>query len=296
MMSWTEYLEEKYAPKTVKEYQREVRVYLGWVGGQTRALGADYATIIGYVAYLRKHYECLASPTRKLAAVKAYYRYLLCSGQRSDHPAANLSLRSTQPRRGAIQLQNLLNAEELRSLLDAPSSYYGIMAGRAVPIIGLLVHQALCPREIVGLRVTSVDLKAGTVSVPESTRTAGRTLPLAGSQVMALHHYLTVERLKSLRPERPTDRLFLTLKGGEEQKQGVDKIVRKLRPVLDGKAATPVLIRQSVIAGKLSRGEGLRQVQVFAGHKKVSTTERYRETNLEELRRAVERYHPLATQ
>ena len=28
----------------------------------------------------------------------------------------------------------------------------------------------------------------------------------------------------------------------------------------------------------------------------VSTTELYRETNLEELRRAVDRFHPLATQ
>ena len=75
--------------------------------------------------------------------------------------------------------------------------------------------------------------------------------------------------------------------------EGVGYLVEQLRPLVPGKRLTATVIRQSVIALKLKNGEGLRQVQVFAGHKWVSTTEGYRETNLEELRTALAQYHPL---
>jgi integrase/recombinase XerD len=37
----------------------------------------------------------------------------------------------------------------------------------------------------------------------------------------------------------------------------------------------------------------MRVVQVFARHKKISSTEKYRQSGLDELQKAIERYHPL---
>lgn len=93
-----------------------------------------------------------------------------------------------------------------------------------------------------------------------------------------------------------TEALILTSRGTPERGEGIHYLVETLRPLVPSKRLTPTVIRQSVIAIKLKAGEGLRQVQVFAGHKKVSTTELYRETNLEELRRAVDRFHPLSNE
>jgi len=50
-------------------------------------------------------------------------------------------------------------------------------------------------------------------------------------------------------------------------------------------------IRQSVITGWLKEKD-LRTVQYMAGHRYVSSTERYRESNLEELKEALLKYHP----
>jgi len=58
-------------------------------------------------------------------------------------------------------------------------------------------------------------------------------------------------------------------------------------------------IRQSLIANLLKpvsaggHGKGLREVQYFARHRKISNTERYRQTGLEELKTAIMKYHPL---
>jgi integrase/recombinase XerD len=51
-------------------------------------------------------------------------------------------------------------------------------------------------------------------------------------------------------------------------------------------------IRASVITNWLQH-YNLREVQYMAGHKFVSSTERYRTDNLEDLQKELEKYHPL---
>jgi site-specific recombinase XerD len=290
-MSWPEFLEQNYTPKTAAAYAFEVRHYLAWVGGDEAALTADYSKLIGYLATLRKRYDKPATLQRIMCSVKAYYRYLLESGQRSDHPAINLRLRDGA--RSQVQTQDLLSKEELALLLRPRPERYPLLTNRNAVIIGLLVHQALTVREIGLLQVLHLDLSTATVKVPATNRTFGRTLKLAAPQVMQLHAYLTEDRPRL--SKAVTNQLILTSRGTAERGEGVHYLVETLRPLLPGRRLTPTTIRQSVIALKLKEGGGLRQVQVFAGHKWVSTTEGYKENNLAELRQAVERFHPLAT-
>ncbi|MDF1573072.1 MAG: hypothetical protein P1P82_15795 [Bacteroidales bacterium] len=51
-------------------------------------------------------------------------------------------------------------------------------------------------------------------------------------------------------------------------------------------------IRSSVITHWLKH-YNLRQVQYMAGHKYVSSTERYQQNNLDKLQGQLEKYHPL---
>ena len=262
---------------------------MSWVGGEERALTADYARLVGYVAVLRKRYDRPATLGRILCSIKAYYRYLSESGQRADHPASGLRLRDgARPR---VQPQDLMSSGELALLLRPRPERYPLLAHRNAVIIGLLVYQALTVREIATLRCHHLDLTAATVTVPATRQTSGRTLPLAAPQAMQLIAYLNEDRPLLLRDE--TDRLILTSRGTPERGDGIRYLVETLRPLLPHKRLTPTTIRQSVIAQKLKEGKGLRQVQVFAGHKWISTTEGYRENNLAELRLAVERFHPL---
>jgi site-specific recombinase XerD len=289
-MSWPEFLEQNYTPKTAAAYAFEVRHYLAWVGGDEAALTADYSKLIGYLATLRKRYDKPATLQRIMCSVKAYYRYLLESGQRTDHPAINLRLRDGA--RPQVQTQDLLSKEELALLLRPRPERYPLLTLRNAVIIGLLVYQALAVRELSLLEVGHVDLPSATVRVPTTTQTLGRTLQLAAPQVMKLYAYLTEDRPQLLKAA--TNRLILTSRGTAERGEGVHYLVETLRPLLPGKRLTPTTIRQSVIAGRLKSGQGLRQVQAFVGHKKISATERYRENNLEALRLAVEKFHPLS--
>ena len=290
-MTWPEYLAAKYTASTATAYAFEVDHYLSWVGGEAGALEADYSRIVGYLAGLRDRYDKPATLRRIVSAVKAYHRYLLESSQRSDHPAAGLRLRDGR-RRGGVQVPGSVDGRRVGGgCWSHGRSGYEILAGRNAVIIGLLVHQALTVREVSLLKVGDIDLVAGRVDVAATWRTTGRKLALATAQVMQLHTYLTEQRPQLLKLE--TDRLVLTSRGTEESGEGIHYLVETLRPVVKGKRLTPTVIRQSVIALRLKKGEGLRQVQTFAGHKWVSTTEGYRENNLRELKAAVARCHPL---
>ena len=55
----------------------------------------------------------------------------------------------------------------------------------------------------------------------------------------------------------------------------------------------PIKIRQSVIANLLKKENDTRIVQVFAGHKRASTTILYKQTELEILQNAINLYHPI---
>jgi len=56
---------------------------------------------------------------------------------------------------------------------------------------------------------------------------------------------------------------------------------------------SPLKIRQSVIANLLKENKGLRIVQEFAGHRRCSSTEAYKQTGLEELKQVIDKIHPL---
>ena len=66
------------------------------------------------------------------------------------------------------------------------------------------------------------------------------------------------------------------------------KAIQKTNPEI----LNPKQIRASVITYWL-KNYNLRQVQYFAGHKYVSSTERYQLNNLENLKNQLDKYHPL---
>lgn len=108
---------------------------------------------------------------------------------------------------------------------------------------------------------------------------------------MLFYEYIHKVRPELLKTE--TDRLVVTLRGTPESGEGINYLVETFKPLFPDRNLNPRTIRQSVITNLLKEGKDLRVVQVFAGHKKISTTEKYRQSGLEELQAAIEKHHPL---
>lgn len=279
-MSFEAWLGSRYAAATAREYRRLVGRWLAAVGAVHAATAGynDVASWLGAVRHTHTVEVCLH-------ALRAYYRYLIERGLRADDPTSALHLRRSGCRR--VPLPHLLPARELR-LLRAGSRE---LSPREGVIMDFLSYSALLSREIASLEVRDVDLSRGTLCVAAGRRTAGRTILLAGQQVLQLRAYLRESR--PLLNTGGLDALVITRQGNGERADNIAALVRRLRWLLPERCLTPLLIRQSVIAMMLAAGRDVRAVQLFAGHRHPGSTERYRFTGLEELKAAVKKHHPL---
>lgn len=281
------YLQEKYAEQTIKVYLFDINRYLLYMGKE-RAENATCQDVLEYLAYLRAHYDNPFTINRILYAVKAWYFYLLVTGKRRDHPCRNLKLKDT----GSvdIQLQDLFSQVEMQRLMQRRERF-PLATLRNRVLISLLIYQGLRLVEITRLRMQDIDLESGSVFVRSTARGMARTLTLQPRQVMLFYQYINTVRPALLKSD--TDRLIITLRGTAEKGEGITYLVETFRHLFPDRLLNPRTLRQSVIANLLSDGKDLRVVQVFAGHKKISSTERYRQSGLKELQAAIEKHHPL---
>jgi integrase/recombinase XerD len=255
---------------------------------EEKATVATYRDIMQYVDYLRKQYQNPRTINRMLYGVKAWYQWLWQTGQRADHPCRYITLKDAKTQ--DIQLQDLFTSSELEQLMERKERYESVRIRNQVAI-SLLIYQGLRLTEVEQLRIQDIDLEAGTIYTRGMAKTLPRTLKMKTKQVMLFYKYI-----HKIRPEiisENTDHLILNIRGKAMSADSINYLIETFKNYFPDRNLNAKTIRQSVIANLLKEGKDLRVVQVFAGHKNPSSTEKYRQTGLEELKAAVLKHHPL---
>jgi len=292
----THLLKEHTAP-TTKIYLRDIRIYLDYMT-EEKAATATYKDIMQYVDYLRKQYQNPRTINRMLYGVKAWYHWLIHTEKRNDHPCRYLTLKDAKEHE--IQLQDLFTSLELAQLMERKERYESARVRNKVAV-SILIYQALRLTEVEQLKVQDIDLEAGTIYTKGMAKSLPRTLKMKPHQIMLFHQYIheirpqLLSRNKDLSSEASAkeEQLILNIRGGKMTADSINYLIETFKNHFADKNLNAKTIRQSVIANLLKEGKDLRVVQVFAGHKNPTSTERYRQTGLEELKAAVLKYHPL---
>ena len=281
------YLQEHYTPKTAASYAREIQAYLQ---NQPHAAKAYHKDVADYIGVLRQRYSNAATLNRILYSIKAYYDFLHTSGKRKDNPARSIMLRDKPSR--DIQLQDLFTPEELDKLLEGKERYT-LLTYRNRVLMSLLIYQGLLPAELASLNTIDINLDKGTVYIKGSNKTNSRELQLKPQQIMLFYEYLQEIRPQLLK-DNESDKLLIGGRHNPVTAEDITKHVkRRFKGCYPGRKVNAISIRQSVIANLLKSGNDLRVVQTFAGHKYPSATERYKQTQVEQLKQAVLKHHPL---
>ena len=285
MKSFEDWLNMRYRPGTTARYLREQRHF----GERYDAVKANREECLEWIAGLRKQGYGRGSLISSLSGLKAWFFYLLDTDQREDHPCRFVKLKDK--RVDDVQLQDLFSTEELEMLLDRKERY-GLLKNRNLMIVGLLIYQGLTTGECVRLKTEDLDLSVSSITVSGTSRTRGRRLALKPQQVLPIHRYLTEDRPQLL-GDRASDQLLITKVGFDENGEGISYLLEQHQALFPSRKLNPKTVRQSVIANWLSAGIDLRKVQYMAGHKYPSSTERYRQSQVEKLKELIEKYHPL---
>jgi len=170
----------------------------------------------------------------------------------------------------------------------------------------LLVYQGVTTEELKELEINHVKLRKGKIYIPGNRRRNSRTLELKSFQILELHEYLNETRVKILaeiskpKPARKPNQidmvklrqqLFISINGSVNIKNSLLHMFRSIKKS-NPNILHPKQIRASVITNWL-KNYNLREVQYFAGHKHVYSTERYQLNQLDNLQRKIEKFHPL---
>jgi integrase/recombinase XerD len=256
-----------------------------------------------YIDYCSLQNDSTRLINRKLAAIRKYYEYLQHKGSAIKNPASGLFLKGAK--KGLPN--NLLDKEELQQLY-ANYQVYDLRTARNKVILSLIINQAVTTGELNRLEPIHIKLNSGKIEIPGSRYSKGRTLKLKASQIIELQQYINKTRpaiLKTIKEEtiRPARKvkelnlaelerkLFISLNGSLNIKNSLLHFTTSLKR-LNESVRDLRQLRQSVIAEWL-KTEDVRKVQYKAGHKHVSTTERYQVNNLEDLQEALNNHHPL---
>lgn len=289
-MKLKEFLEKEYSKTSIDGYQNMIDRYILAMGD--KAEKATYTDVLDYIGLLRETGLHPKSLRNNLFAIKIYYRYLVATGKRNDHPCRYLNLKDQINR--AIQVESFYPKELLEELYQTHQSKNPENRSRDKIIISLLVYQALTVLEIAQLNTTDIDLENGTIGIKANAKNKSRTLSLKPKQILLFYNYLKNDwkgyRSKQ-KPSKRSDYFLMNDEGLQLWQSGINRMINKGKEKHE--KLIPLKIRQSVIAHLLKENNDIRIVQEFAGHRRTASTEAYKQTGLEELKSAIERLHPL---
>lgn len=286
MDTFKTYLQEKgFEKATIYQHCRYCGQFLEWLQKeQINPSDCSYNDLLSWIDYLKQQKDSIKLINRKLLSVRYYFSFFQLKNKEAANPAVGLYLKSSRKR----LVSGFVSFDKLEQLYQN----YQIADGRTLRnkvILSLLVYQGITTDELHHLETEHVKLREGKLKIPGSKRSNGRVLHLQAFQVLDLQEYLLTVRTK-LATEKE-GRLFLSMEGKPELKNSLHHLFRALKKV-EPQISNANQIRQSTITYWL-KNHNLRQVQYMAGHKYVSSTERYQQNNIEDLQKEVNKYHPL---
>jgi len=269
------------SPHTIKSYREDLVQFFSFLKNRKIAT-VEYATLRAFLASLKEENYSPRSSGRKVASIKAFYKFLTQKRLVSFNPA--LLLRSPKlPER----LPEFLSVEEVEKVLAAPAGEKW-QAVRDRAIMELLYSTGMRVGELAGLDETDVNLAEDVVKVMGKGRKE-RIIPVGKPAISALMAYLPRRHASGHR------RLFINRAGKPLTERSVERMVQHYGKVAGiGRTITPHTFRHSFATHLLDRGADLRSVQELLGHERITTTQIYTHLTVERLRDFYMKNHPRA--
>jgi integrase/recombinase XerD len=280
MNNFEGYLQQKgLAASTRKTYQKYLKAFeLYLENSQNSFQELTYKDLLAFIEYRKKQGHSKSYINHQLSALKFYLDFLVKKQLLPVNVGSGLFIRgrkSTLPS-GLLSREELLTLYEQCSLQELGGRTFHHL--RRKVILGLMVFQGLLPDEMQQLQKTDIDFAKALIQVPASRRNRSRTLKLSVEQVHCLQLYC--QQLESVSLFDCNVRGVL---------QSLFAYLQTLHPL----ARHATQIKMSVLTEML-REKDLREVQYFAGHRFVSSTERYQTSHLQSLQNDLGKYHPLS--
>lgn len=278
---------KKASANTVMSYQHDLKRMTDYFAEQgiTDVKKVNKTSINSYILYLERQNWSIATQSRYIASMKAFFIYL-----RNENYIDSLPTREIKAPHVEKKLPDILSVEEMMLLLEQPDckTVKGI---RDKAMLELLYGTGIRVTELISLRLPDINLDMSYIQCISHKKS--RIVPFHDGAKNALKEYLVHAR-GILVKDKNEDILFTNYTGEPMSRQGFWKLVKAYAAQAGIKREiTPHTLRHSFAAHLVENGADLKAVQEMMGHSDLTSTQIYASMANNRIREVYSRTHPL---
>jgi len=281
-------LEKKYSLHTVNAYEKDIYAFVDFCKEDFQIDNIDevaYTIVRSWIVSMVDNGVSNRSVNRKIAALKAYYKFLLKIEKIKANPLAKHKALKT-PKKVEIPFSE----EEMSKMLTEIEFNDDFEGVRDKLIIELLYTTGIRRSELINLKLNSINKITKTIKVL-GKRNKERIIPLLPLTLDLFDVYLKKrEELSILTKE---SFVFLSKKGNKIYETLVYRIINGyLGKVSTKTKKSPHILRHTFATHLLNKGADLNSVKELLGHSSLASTQVYTHNSIAELKKVHLSAHP----
>jgi tyrosine recombinase XerC len=282
ILDYQKYLsyEKNYSFHTVKNYIKDIEQFINF---NNKNINVNENDIKGYLEFLGKRKYSRNSISRKIIAIRNFYKYLVKIKKVEKNPFSYILTPKSEKR-----LPGVLSEKEVENLMSAATGV-DFISLRDRTILELIYSTGIRVSELVNLDISDIDF------INEEIKVMGkgskeRIVPAGTVALNILHCYI-----KELKKIDSSGILFINKNKKRLTQRFIELMIKKYAKIAGiEKKVTPHTLRHSFATHLLDRGADLRSVQELLGHSNLSTTQIYTHLSIQKLKKEYDKAHPRA--
>lgn len=281
--------ERRLSKHTIQAYETDLlqfEAYLQHHHPSTSLPETSHKVIRAWIADIAQNGSSNLSIRRKIASLRAFYKFLLLKKVISTNPVQPIKLPKEQKK-----LPTFIKEEELLRLFheaNFPNTFAGY---RDKVLLQLLYGTGLRLSELIQLEDSAVNLDECVLRVI-GKRNKERIVPFPKTLKGDIERYRTFRsKLKGPLPSH----LLVTSKGKECYPMLVYRVVKKnLMQFAKADQYSPHVLRHTFATHLLGKGADLNAIKEMLGHENLAATQIYTHLAIQEIKDAYDQAHPRA--
>lgn len=277
--------ERSLAQTSTSSYATDVRQFLSSVKNDTKINDIEEKDITDYISSLRSLKLSNASISRKITALKMFFRFLLDEQLINHDPTENIET----PKK-VQKLPSVLSVAEINKLISITQSP-DPKDQRARAIFELLYASGIRASELLSLKIDDIHFDEGFIQVIGKGNKE-RLVPVGKPALQAIRNYYNFARRQFIK-DKICPYLFVNAHGKKLSRMGLHKILQQyVKKAKINKRITPHIFRHTFATHLLEGGANLRAVQEMLGHASIVTTQIYTHLDRTYLKEIYKTFHP----
>lgn len=281
-------LEKNYSRHTIVAYEKDLREFAAFY---TDNFGAkdlscvQYVVVRSWIVALSEDGLSNRSINRKVASLKAYYRFLQKIGEIVASP-----LNKHKALKTSKKMEIPFSQVEMEAVLSSIGYADDFEGRRDQLMIHLLYATGIRRAELINLKLCDVDFEKNTIKVL-GKRNKERFIPMLKSlKPHFINYYSERDKIENLGENQF---IFVSKLGNKIYETLVYRIINKYFKEVSSKLKrSPHVLRHTFATHLLDKGADLNSVKELLGHSSLASTQVYTHNSIASLKKAHALAHP----